>query len=181
LNKRVVCGYDLFYDDQFIIAQAMEYIDQIINAAILALGLFVGYLFGRERAKKTQNKQLIEETIRVKESLYAEIKENYGYVIKGLEPVEGLRGSPIEWFRYSLLADIYDSVVNSGNFSLLAPEIQVSFSVYYKNVKKMNSLASNTGVSVHKRLYDQNISAMKECLNILKEKSEELFSFLLEK
>ena len=55
-----------------------------------------------------------------------------------------LEGTEYDWFRGSLQSKSCESIVHSGNLTVLPPEIQILVSFYYEKLEELNYIANET-------------------------------------
>ena len=139
----------------------MDPITIIFQIAITVGTLIIGYYIGIRQSREIKSESTSEEKKKVIESLITEIVMNQEILKIGMKPVRNLKGQMMMWFPRTLLNDIYQSIINSGKFILISPELQAHVSLYYQEIEGFNNAVENTGAMLLLDIYQHSVKTIE--------------------
>lgn len=151
----------------------MDTVSILFSILLILLGSILGYylnmLQNQQTSKESEGKHL-EQIIK---SLLQELEFNYSILEKGMSTKKSLEGTEYDWFRGSLQSKSYESIVHSGNLTVLPPEIQISVSFYYEKLEELNYIRNETMPGPIGNP-SENVSYQKQLLSALMETYSEI-------
>ena len=86
------------------------------------------------------------------------------------------------WFPRTLLNNSYQSIINSGKFILLSPELQAHVSLYYQEIEGFNNAVENSGALLLPDVYQRSVKTIEAgIITIIKDSKEILIKLEAEK
>ena len=160
----------------------MDPITIIYQIAIAFGTLIIGYYIGIRQSREIKSESTSEEKKQVIESLITEIVMNQEILKIGMKPARNVKGDTRMWFPRTLLNDSYQSIINSGKFILLSPELQAHVSLYYQEIEGFNNAVENSGAMLLPDVYQRSVKTIKAGINsIIKDSKEILIKLEAEK
>jgi hypothetical protein len=156
----------------------MDPLSMLFNISLVLLGGILGYYLNQIQNNQTSKESEIKEIKQIIKSLLFELEYNFSVLQKGLGTKKSLTGTDYVWFTGSFQTRSYDSIVNSGDLTLLDPEIQTSVSIYYEKINELNFIGHETMPFPIGGSASQNVNYQKTLHSALKEAYPELKEYL---
>ena len=122
----------------------MDPLSMLFSLSLVLLGGVLGWYLNKIQNKQTSKESESKQVKQIIQSLIQELDFNFSVLEKGMSTKKSLTGKEYEWFRGSLQSKSYESIVNSGNLTLLPPEMQTVVSFYYEKLEELNFTGNST-------------------------------------
>lgn len=156
----------------------MEFEQIFLSFSIFVLGVIFTYIVGRILRKENRVEGETITKKQVVESLLSELELNNKIIQRGLGKAKTIRGSEVDWFTSSLFSSSYDSLINSGKFTLLSPDVQVSVSMYYETLNRLKEFGEKAAPPHFKDMYQDNIQTINSLIELLSETYNDILDLL---